>query len=76
MSAQKKWKELLREHDAAKQAHEEAFSSILSGFSARLDGEAPGPGLEQLEFEERARKQLEEIRARMQTFIHANTWPV
>jgi hypothetical protein len=73
----KEWADLCREHKAAKQAHDEAFSGIVSGFTARLEGDAPaGPGLEELEYEEKARKQLEEIRARMRTFVGANTWPV
>jgi hypothetical protein len=78
MSSQaKEWAELCREHQAAKEAHDEAFSGIVSGFTARLEGDAPaGPGLEDLEYEEKARRQLEEIRARMRTFVGANTWPV
>lgn len=78
MSTQaKEWAELCREHNAAKQAHDEAFSGIVSVFTARLDRNAPaGPGLEELEYEEKARKQLEEIQAKMRTFVGANTWPV
>jgi hypothetical protein len=73
----KVWADLCREHQAAKQAHDEAFSGIVSGFTAQLDGRAPaGPRLEELEYEEKARKQLEEIRAKMRTFVGANTWPV
>ena len=78
MSTQAKdWAELCREHNAAKKAHDEAFSGIVTTVTARLDGKAPaGPELAELEYEEKARKQLEEIRERMRTFVGANTWPV
>lgn len=71
------WTKLCREHAAAKKAHDEAFAEIVAGVTAHIDGTVPSaPGLEQLEYEERARKQLEEIRARMQEFVGANAWPV
>lgn len=77
MSKSQEWTKLCREHDAAKEEHDKVFSGIVAAFSAQIGGQAPaGPGLEELEYEEKARKQLEEIRARMQTFIGANTWPV
>jgi hypothetical protein len=78
MSKQKQeWTKLCSEHAAAKKAHDEAFAVIVAGVTAHIDGKVPSaPGLEQLEYEERARKQLEEIRARMQEFVGANTWPV
>ena len=73
----KEWAELCREHNAAKEEHDKVFSGVVAAFSAKIDGKVPsGPGLEELEYEERARKQLEEIRERMRTFVHANTWPV
>lgn len=78
MSKQKQeWTKLCREHEAAKKAHDEAFAGIVAGVTAHIDGKAPStPGLEELEYEERARKQLEDIRARMQAFVGANAWPV
>jgi len=77
MSKSQEWVNLCREHKVAKEEHDNVFSGIVAAFSAKIDGKAPaGPGLEQIEYEEKARKQLEEIRARMQSFIGANTWPV
>jgi hypothetical protein len=77
MSKSQEWVNLCREHKAAKEEHDKVFSEIVAAFSEQIDGKVPaGPGLEELEYEEKARKQLEEIRARMQTFIGANTWPV
>ena len=71
------WTKLCSEHEAAKKAHDEAFAVIVAGVTAHIDGKvSSAPGLEQLEYEERARKQLEEIRARMQEFVGANAWPV
>lgn len=70
----KKWTELCREHKAAKDENDELFSRIVASFSAQIDGKvSAGPSLEELEYAEKARKQLEEIRAKMQTFIYANT---
>lgn len=77
MSKSKEWMELLREHSAAKEEHDKLFTGIVAAISARIDGkDSAGPDLEQVEYEEKARQQLEQIRARMQSFIHANTWNV
>jgi hypothetical protein len=79
MSKSREWANLCREHKAGrKNTNTTRFAPklwlrFLHKSTARS---LRGRALEEPENEEKARRQLEEIRARMQTFIGANTWPL